>query len=45
MPIISKELEQPELDKLGKSGFEEGDDITVKVISLDRSSRKIFLTM
>jgi ribosomal protein S1 len=38
-------VHQSELDRLGKSEFEEGDDITVKVISIDKMSRKIFLTI
>jgi hypothetical protein len=34
-----------EMDKLGKMKFSDGQEIKVKVLSVDRSSRKIFLTV
>jgi len=37
-------IHQSELDKLNKNNLKEGDDITVKVLAIDKLNRKIFLT-
>ena len=38
-------IHNSEMEKLGKMKFESGQDLKVKVLSVDRTSRKIFLTI